>query len=423
MHEMARSLPGLGWSLLGASLVLLSCGGRYDVGDKGDGGTGGMEAGAGGSDANGGSKATGGGAGNAAGGSGGETAGSSGETGGRGGTSSSTGGSGIGGGTGGDTGGTGTSGSAGAPMTGGAAGMPTPTTCGVEQASLEYGELAAPDEVYRRISRLLYDEERDPPADLPEVTTPELASTLLVNELEAIRSVSTPPDGLARFMQGYLAAEGEDPALGERWGRLLAEENSMLWSLFTSPASEPDEFGLFSDVARLRPGISGRGTVLSNSLFCTGVPAPPVNIAPIVPGPDQTRREALEEDVASPTCAGCHALTDPLGYALEILAPETAELRSTDNGQPIDASGRYSSVGGSYFVFQDIRQLSGELSTSCEVGACFASQLFSYALAAGNGGDYGQEELDQVLFAFGSGNAFRLESLLLAIVESPSFLR
>jgi hypothetical protein len=53
----------------------------------------------------------------------------------------------------------------------------------------------------------------------------------------------------------------------------------------------------------------------------------------------RTLRERLEMHRASPTCAGCHKVMDPLGFAMENYDAVGA-WRTRDSGLPLDASGQ-----------------------------------------------------------------------------------
>ena len=87
--------------------------------------------------------------------------------------------------------------------------------------------------------------------------------------------------------------------------------------------------GLLTHVSLLalhsHPGRSSptlRGKFVREVLLCQDVPPPPGNIDFSMFADDaaqnrSTARERLEAHVASPACAGCHDLMDPLGLALE----------------------------------------------------------------------------------------------------------
>ena len=91
---------------------------------------------------------------------------------------------------------------------------------------------------------------------------------------------------------------------------------------------------------RTSPVIRGKW-ILDNVL---GVPPPPP--PPNVPALDDVKsvrkdapvRERLAEHRKNPTCAGCHRLMDPVGFALENY-DAVGRWRTLDGGEPIDASG------------------------------------------------------------------------------------
>ena len=81
--------------------------------------------------------------------------------------------------------------------------------------------------------------------------------------------------------------------------------------------------------------------ILTNLL---GVPPqpPPPNVPPLPESGADGRvlplRERMEKHRASPVCAGCHRLMDPIGFAMENF-DGTGRWRDKEEGQPIDASG------------------------------------------------------------------------------------
>jgi len=95
-----------------------------------------------------------------------------------------------------------------------------------------------------------------------------------------------------------------------------------------------------SHADRTAPTVRGKW-ILENIL---GTPPPPPlpNVPPIEASDEaapRTLRERLERHRASPTCAGCHRVMDPLGFALENF-DAVGTWRTRDAGLPLDASGQ-----------------------------------------------------------------------------------
>src|SRR5262249_15481784 len=86
-----------------------------------------------------------------------------------------------------------------------------------------------------------------------------------------------------------------------------------------------------------------RGKWILENLVGAPPPPPPPNVPPLKDTEEgahpKSMREQMEEHRASPVCAGCHKVMDPLGFALENFDAVGA-WRSVDAGTPIDASGQ-----------------------------------------------------------------------------------
>jgi len=84
-----------------------------------------------------------------------------------------------------------------------------------------------------------------------------------------------------------------------------------------------------------------RGKWLLANLLASPPPPPPPNVPGLKEkgenGQPASVRERLELHRKNPACANCHALMDPLGFALENF-DATGAWRTDDAGQPIDAS-------------------------------------------------------------------------------------
>jgi hypothetical protein len=124
-----------------------------------------------------------------------------------------------------------------------------------------------------------------------------------------------------------------------------------------------------------------RGQWVLNSLLGTPAPQPPDNVetnleetAPA--GSATTMRQRLEQHQANPSCAMCHSLIDPLGFALENF-DAIGEWRETEAGQAVNARGTFvdgselDGVGGLRRLLLERREL---------FVAAFTEKLLTYAL-------------------------------------------
>ena len=85
-----------------------------------------------------------------------------------------------------------------------------------------------------------------------------------------------------------------------------------------------------------------RGKWILENVFGTPPPPPLPNVPPLegnAAEAPRTLRERMERHRASPQCAGCHKLMDPLGFALENF-DATGAWRTREAGVAIDASGQ-----------------------------------------------------------------------------------
>ncbi len=83
-----------------------------------------------------------------------------------------------------------------------------------------------------------------------------------------------------------------------------------------------------------------RGKWILENIVGTPAPTPPADVPPLEEKPTATAksvRERIEQHRASPACAGCHKIMDPIGLALENY-DAIGRWRSVDEGVTIDAS-------------------------------------------------------------------------------------
>jgi hypothetical protein len=129
----------------------------------------------------------------------------------------------------------------------------------------------------------------------------------------------------------------------------------------------------------------------------------------------RTMRERLESHRTQPPCAGCHALIDPLGFALENF-DAVGGWRDLDAGQAVDARGQLADgtpVDG-------VTELREALVAEPEAFAfTVAEKLMIYALGRGLQ-HYDMPVLRGILREAEPDN-YRIEAIVQGIVASPAF--
>lgn len=163
-----------------------------------------------------------------------------------------------------------------------------------------------------------------------------------------------------------------------------------------------------------------RGVAVRERLLCLELPPPPPNVNTNLPdaASAQTTRELFEQHQADPSCAGCHALIDPIGYGFENY-DGFGRYRDTENGQSVDASGTLVGLSGGAVPFNGLAELTAVLADSDQVRNCMAKNLAEYA--------FGQPEWEAdactsrevARLAIDGGDT--LKSYLRALTQVPHF--
>lgn len=163
-----------------------------------------------------------------------------------------------------------------------------------------------------------------------------------------------------------------------------------------------------------------RGKFIWEGWFCGSVPAPPsnINITPPVITPGTTARQRFEEHRASPACASCHAVMDPIGLTLEHY-DGLGRWRDTENGLAIDDSGKLTGtdVDG---PFVGAIELAKKMAGSHQVAACAVKQLFRFAFGRYETPD-DQPTIDALASGFETGQR-RILDLAVSMTGVPAFL-
>jgi hypothetical protein len=131
-----------------------------------------------------------------------------------------------------------------------------------------------------------------------------------------------------------------------------------------------------------------------------------------------TMRMRLEAHRRNPACASCHAFMDPPGFAFEHYDP-IGRRRETDEGKPVDASGRLV-TGGAFRDAEEFREFLVR-DRAADVVRTLAEQLLTYAL--GRGVEYtDRTALGEITDRARKGGR-RFHELILAVCESVPFQR
>lgn len=122
-----------------------------------------------------------------------------------------------------------------------------------------------------------------------------------------------------------------------------------------------------------------RGGFIREQIFCQHLETPQgLAVTAPVPDPTLTARERYAVHRASPTCAGCHQLLDPIGLALENY-DAIGRWRDTENGKPIDNSGEVTStdVDG---TFSGPVAFSEKVAASKQARSCYSTQMYRWSM-------------------------------------------
>jgi hypothetical protein len=168
-----------------------------------------------------------------------------------------------------------------------------------------------------------------------------------------------------------------------------------------------------------------RGKWVMEVLLGTPPPPAPPNV-PALPENSEGRtghvakpesvRERMEQHRANPTCASCHKLMDPIGFALENF-DAVGVWRTNDSGFPIDATGQMfdgAKLNGPASLRQAV------LNHSDAFLSTFTESLLAYGL--GRVIDYRDMPVVRAIDREADKDNHRFSDYILGIVNSPPFL-
>jgi mono/diheme cytochrome c family protein len=162
-----------------------------------------------------------------------------------------------------------------------------------------------------------------------------------------------------------------------------------------------------------------RGKWILDNVMGVPPPPPPAN----VPALDDVKtgkrnasiRERLAEHRKNPTCAGCHRLTDPIGFALENY-DAVGRWRTIEAGEPIDAS-------GTLYDGTEFRGVAGLQKAILSRPEMFVTTLSEKLLtfAIGRGVAYYDAAALRKIVRDASAQNYRFSSIVMGIVNSTPF--
>ncbi|MGH6689560.1 MAG: DUF1592 domain-containing protein [Vicinamibacterales bacterium] len=270
----------------------------------------------------------------------------------------------------------------------------------------------------RRVEEVVVDPDRYPNYDESLLQAFRQETELfLASTLREDRSVTDLLKADYTFVNERLARHYGIPGIyGSRFRRVTLPNSSQRGGLLANGAllattSYPD---------RTSPVL--RGKWLLNNIFGLPIPPPPpgvdTNLTETKPGAaPPTIRERLAQHRRDPSCASCHAVIDPLGFALENFDVIGGWRTVDESGQKVDASG--TTAGGAKIEgLAGLRALL--LAQPDQFPRTVTEKLMTYAL--GRRLDYYDRPAVRGIVRDALAQEYRWSSLILGIVKSPGFL-
>jgi hypothetical protein len=163
-----------------------------------------------------------------------------------------------------------------------------------------------------------------------------------------------------------------------------------------------------------------RGKLVRTRVLCQSLPDPPADVDTMLkpPAPNQTTRQRLQQHQDNPACSACHQTIDPIGYGFERY-DGFGRRRETDNGAPIDSSGKLTGTAAGDVAFDGIGQLEPLLASSPEARACVVRywSYFAYGVAS-----WPQDACAlSTLVNESAQGQYSLRSVVMAIIHSSHF--
>ncbi|HLG59749.1 MAG TPA: DUF1592 domain-containing protein [Vicinamibacterales bacterium] len=164
-----------------------------------------------------------------------------------------------------------------------------------------------------------------------------------------------------------------------------------------------------------------RGKWILENFLGTSPPNPPPNVpdlkSSVEPGAVLSMRERMAAHRASPACAGCHKIMDPIGLSLENFDGVGRFRTLSESSQPIDVSGALPD-GTPFEGVAGLKQ--ALLAKPDQLATTIAEKLLTYAL--GRGVEYYDQPAVRAIVRDAARREYRFSSgLILGVVQSQPF--
>ncbi|HLK48129.1 MAG TPA: DUF1592 domain-containing protein [Bryobacteraceae bacterium] len=229
----------------------------------------------------------------------------------------------------------------------------------------------------------------------------------------------------------------EDRSVTDLWAANFSFLNERLARHYGIDGVQGDEFRRVDFADNRRGGLLGQGSILTVTSYATRTsvvlrgkwilenilgapPPPPPPDIPSLPQPEKDQemlavRRQMERHRSQAACASCHAVMDPLGFALDNY-DAVGKWRTEEAGSLIDASARlpdgteFEGPAGLKAALWDRRQ---------EFVATFTTKLLTFAL--GRGLEWYDQPTIRAIDRKAARDEFRFSSIVLGIVGSTPF--
>jgi hypothetical protein len=171
-----------------------------------------------------------------------------------------------------------------------------------------------------------------------------------------------------------------------------------------------------------RTSIVNRGLRVRTLLLCQVIPAPPDNVS-LSLGPidaSASQGDRLAQHRTDPSCAGCHALLDPLGEPFENVDAVGRERLVDEGGLAVKTAGEVFGTQGVDGPVAHGYELMQRLANADEVRQCVVTQLFRF----GHGREEEPADLcsrQRALEAFKT-SGWNVKELFVAMTQTDDFL-